>query len=104
MVRIPQPYSSVAAYAITATDDLLFRVINTDLWLSNANIHIVTNDALYGNVTIQPATATAGDILIYDTFNLADLYFRNAGAAANTTIYVVGIVMPKQRMHELGLV
>lgn len=100
---MPQPYSNVVTYSKTATDDLLFRVINTDLWLSNANIHCVTNDALYGDVTTQPATVNAGDILIFEKFNLADLYFKNAGAGSNTTIYVVGITMSKDEIEKLGL-
>lgn len=102
---MPQPYSTVVVYKHTATDDLQFRLVDTDIWLSNANIHCVTNDALYGNVTEQPVTVTAGDIITYDKFNLADLFFKNAGAAANTVIYCVGIAMSKLDIAEiLGLV
>ncbi len=100
---MPQPYSNVVTYTHTPADDLIFRVISTDLWLSNANIHCVTNAALYGDVTTQPATVSAGDILVFDNFNLADLFFRNAGAGANTTIYVVGIAMSKPDIKKLGL-
>lgn len=100
---MPQPYSNVVSYAHTATDDLIFKTISTDLWLSNANIHIVTNNAYYGDVNLQVAHADAGDILTFDDFNLANLYFRNYGAGLNATIYVVGIVMPKKRMRELGM-
>ena len=92
------------SYSHTATDDLQFRLVKTDLWLSNANIHIVTNDCKYGKVNDQPATATAGDILIFDNFNLADLYFINETAAANTTIYLVGITMSIKKMRELELI
>jgi hypothetical protein len=68
-----------------------------------ANIHCITNDALYGKVNHQPATVVAGDILPFQDFNLADMWFRNAGAAANTTIYIVGITMSKKRMEEMGI-
>jgi len=100
---MPQPYSNVVAYNHTATTDAIFRIVETDLWLSNANIHCITNDANYGNTTQQPATLSAGDILVYDNFNLADLFFRNTGAGANTVIYVVGITMSKVKMAELGI-
>ena len=96
-------YSNVVEYSHTATTDLIFNLVDTDLWLSNANIHCVTADAKYGNTTDQPATVNAGDILVFDNFNLKDLYFKNAGAGVNTTIYVVGITMSKQKMAELGL-
>jgi len=100
---MPSAYSNVVQYAHTAADDTLFHMVDVDLWLSNANIHIVTNNALYGDVTAQPATAAAADILVFDNFNLRDLYFRNAGAGANTTIYVVGVTMSKMKMAELGV-
>jgi hypothetical protein len=74
--------------------------MNTDLWLSNVNIHCVSNDALYGNVTEQVATLSAGDILTFDKINLADLYFRNAGAGLNTTLYAVGITMSEKEIRE----
>jgi hypothetical protein len=98
---LPQPYSSVVTYSKTATSDAQFRIMNTDLWLSNANIHCNTHDALYGNVTEQPATVSAGDILTFERFNLADLYFKNASAGDNTVIYVVGITMSKEEINKL---
>ena len=96
-------YSNVVSYSVKATDDNPFRISKSDLWLSNANIHCVTASALYGNAQEQPATVSAGDIVIFDDFNLADLYFKNASAGSNTTIYVVGITMSKAKMLELGL-
>lgn len=100
---MPQPYSNVIAYSHTATDNLQFRLIQTDLWIGEANIHIVTNNAVYGKVNLQPATANAGDILTFQNFNLADLWFANAGAGSNTSIFIVGITMSKPKMVELGL-
>jgi len=96
-------YSNVVEYSHTATSDAIFKMVDTDLWLSNANIHVLTNDAKYGNVTDQPATVNAGDILIFDNFNLKDLVFKNANAGSNTVIYVVGITMSKLKMAELGV-
>jgi hypothetical protein len=98
---MPQPYSNVVSYSKTATDDNLFRLVKTDLWLKNANIHCVTNGATYGDVANQDAGLSAGDILTFDDFNLADLYFKNASAGVNTTIYIVGITMSKKEIIEL---
>jgi len=68
-----------------------------------ANIHCVTNSALYGKVNHQPATINSGDIVPFQDFNLADMWFRNAGAGSNTTIYIVGITMSKKRMRDLEI-
>ena len=83
--------------------DKAFRLIQTTLWIREANIHIVTNDAKYGDVGSQPATVTAGDILVFEDFNLADLYFINETATADTIIYLVGITMSKGRMRDLEI-
>ena len=72
-----------------------------DVWLREANIHCITNSALYGNAQDQSATVSAGDILTFQKFNLGDLYFKNATAGANTVIYVVGVTMSKLEIKEL---
>jgi len=107
---MPQPYSTVVVYDSTLEPqhtqleaDLQFRLIPTDLWLREANIHVLTNDCLYGKVNNQPATASTGDILVFENFNLADLYFINATATADTLIYLVGITMSRSKMKELEL-
>ena len=99
----PQPYSSLVQYTYTATADTQFRVMNTPLWMREANVHCVTNNAKYGNVTDQPATINANDIVIFQDFNLADIYFKNATAGSNTTIYVIGVTMSRGRMRDMGL-
>lgn len=107
---MPQPYSTVVVYdstlepaATLLAADKQFNLVQDDLWLREANIHILTNDAKYGKVNNQPATVTAGDILVFEDFNLADLYFINATATSDTLIYVIGITMSKARLMELGV-
>lgn len=78
--------------------------MDVDLWVSEANIHVVTNDAKYGDFDVQLATITTADVPSFKDFNLRDLFFRNDGAAANTTIYIVGIRMTEARKEELGIV
>jgi len=97
---MPQPYSTVVVYDSTLEPqhtaleaDLQFRLIQTPLWLRSANIHVLTNDANYGKVGNQPATVAAGDILTFEDFNLADLWFINETATDDTLIYLVGVTM-----------
>jgi len=84
--------SNVVAVSKTATDDLKFRLFLTELWFREANIHCVTNDCKYGDTNTQDATITAGDIISFQDFNAADLFFINAAAGSNTTIYFVGVL------------
>lgn len=96
-------YESVITYQHTATDDLPFRIISTKLWLRTANIHVITNAADYGGLYNQDASVAAGNVVFFDDFNLADLYFKNSGAGANTIIRIVGVVMTPGRKKELGV-
>lgn len=88
--------SNVLVATRTATNDLKFRLAEADVWIREGNLHIITNNALYGDTIAQLATAAAGDIVTFQDFNLADLYFRNAVAGNNTTIHFVGV---KKEMH-----
>ena len=97
------PLSNVVTYTHTATDDLKFRLVQADLWLRSANIHVVTNSANYGDTNAQDATLTTVDVAFFEDFNLADLYFKNTGAGSNTTIRVVGIKMTDTYKAELGV-
>lgn len=100
---MPQPYSTVLVYSHTATDDDIFRLVDTDIWMREANIHCVTNACKYGSTTNQEATINAGDIIVFEDFNLADFFFKNSTAGSNCTIYCVGIAMSKKRMQELEI-
>ncbi|GAH69114.1 unnamed protein product [marine sediment metagenome] len=57
-------YANVISFTHTATDDLIFRLTSSHMWFREANMHIVTNDALYGDKDLQLgspyATATGG--------------------------------------------
>lgn len=80
------------AISKTATDDLKFRLVQNEMWFREGNFHIITNNAKYGDTNTQDATITAGDIVTFQDFNLGDLFFINASAGSNTTIYFVGIL------------
>jgi len=85
----------------TATSDNPFRLSSSALWLKDANIHVVTNSAKYGNAQSRPATISAGDIVSFQDFNLYDMFFENASAGDNTTIYIVGVTMSKPEIRKL---
>lgn len=95
--------SSVISLKHTATDDLKFHLVDVDLWVSEVNIHIVTNNAKYGDFNEQNATITTNDVPFFHDVNLKDFFFKNAGAAANTTIYLVGIRMSEGRKKDLEI-
>ena len=97
----PQLYSNVVSYSHTASDDLQFRLVSNDIWLREANIHVVANGALYGDTYTQVASISAGDIVSFQKFNLADIWFKNSSAGSNTVVYVVGITMSKKEIAEL---
>lgn len=88
-------------FAHTATDDLKFRLVQNDLWIREANIHITTFDANYGDNNTQDATASAGDILTFQDFNLADLFFKNTGAGSNTVITAVCVLATRGHLKDL---
>lgn len=96
--------SSVIFLKHTAANDLKFHLVDVDTWVSEANIHVVTHNAKYGNFDEQLATITTNDVPFFHDFNIADLYFKNAGVGDNTTIYLVGIRMTEARKQELGLI
>jgi hypothetical protein len=87
----------------TATTDAMFNLTTADLWMREANIHVETNNAKYGDRAGQDAQITAGDVVIFEDFNLLDVFFKNAGAGANTVIRVVGVVMTEGRKKDLGI-
>ena len=93
----------VVYYTHTAAADTQFRLITEDLWLREANIHCLTNNALYGDYNTQNATFNTGDVISFQDFNLADMYFKNATGGSNTVIRLVGIVMSIGRKKELGI-
>jgi hypothetical protein len=95
--------SNVIVFSHTATDDLKFRLVENDLWIREANIHITTQAAKYGDTNTQDAELSAGDVLTYQDFNLADLFFKNAGAGANTTVTAICILLTEGRKKELGV-
>lgn len=88
----------------TATDDNAFSLTPADTWVREGNIHVETNNAKYGDRSAQDATINAGDIVYFQDFNLADIFFKNAGAGANTVVRFVGVVMTPARKRELGIV
>ena len=72
--------------------------------MREANIHVVTNNAQYGDSAAQEAAITTTDVLCFQDFNAGDLFFKNAGAGSNTTINLVGIKMTEGHKKELEVV
>lgn len=96
--------SSTISLSHTATDNNKFHLVDVDLWVSEVNIHVLLQDAKYGDFDVQEATITTNDVPFFKDVNLADLYFKNDGAGANTKIVLVGIRMTEARKKELGII
>lgn len=96
-------YPNVFTLKHTATSDIAFRLASKDMWVREANIHCITNGALYGDAINQDASLDANDILVFQDFNMKDLFFKNATGGSNTTIYIVGIEMTEGRKKDLGI-
>jgi len=94
--------SNVVTFNHTATDNNKFNLTTSDFWVREANIHIVTNDAKYGDENNQDASIAAGGILSFQDFNLKDLFFKNATGGSNTTIQCIAIKMTDKYKQSLG--
>lgn len=53
------------------------------------NVYILTQNALYGDGTINEAPQSANSSFWLDNGDLKDLWFKNAGAGANTKIVAI---------------
>jgi len=89
--------------SITATTDAPFSLSYADVWLREVNIQILSNDALMGDRSGQDFAMATGAVASFPYINLADVFIKNAGAGANTTVVVNGVVMTPamvKRMFE----
>lgn len=101
-----QEFPSLIVKTHTATDDLIFKLVTTDLWFEDINIHCYTQNTKYGDATDLTniyGLIYANDVVSFRNCNLNDIYFMNAGAGANTTITAVGVRMTNARKRELGI-
>jgi len=89
----------------TATSDAKFALTYSPLWCREVNIHVLTNDARYGdtNISASNPSITAGNGISFQDVNLQDIFFQNSGAGANTTIMAIGVKMTPGRMREMGV-
>lgn len=90
----------------TATNDLKFKLTYAPLWCREANIHILTNDACYGDsdITTSDPSIGAGNGLSFQDFDISQLFFINSTPGSNTTIVAECIPMTEARKVQLGVV
>jgi len=97
---IPQ-LSNIIQFSHTATADTKFRLVQNDLWIKAANIHVVTNAAYYGDTNNQSGAAAANSVITFEDFNLADLFFKNAAAGVNTTIVAICVLATERYKKQV---
>lgn len=96
--------SNVVTFTHTAVNDLAFKLTIKDLWIKDGNFHIATQNANYGDRNTQAVTVTTAQVLSFESFNLNDIFFRNATGGLNTTVYFIGILMTEGEKEAKGLV
>lgn len=100
MSSIPILYRS----STTAIADTAFKVVPDDTWFESIDMFILDNNAFMGDLRDQDVPIYANDIYyLLHPVNLNDFYFKNAGAAANTRVVVVGVLLTDLRKKELGI-
>jgi hypothetical protein len=90
----------------TATNDLKFKLTYNPLWCREANIHILTNAACYGDsdITTSDPSIAAGNGISFQDFDVSQIFFINAVGGSNTTIVAECIPMTEGRKQELGVI
>lgn len=98
--------SSIRTFDYTATADTKFKLTTQPFLCREANIHILTNDARYGdiNITSSYPSITAGNGVSYQDFDLNDIYFMNSAGGSNTHVVATCIQMTPKRAKDLGLI
>lgn len=62
------------------------------LVLDDCNIHVITNDAKYGNFAIVDAIIYAGDVAWFRHLNLNQLVVKNSTPGSNAVMTIVGTI------------
>ena len=100
MSSIPILYRS----SHTAATDAAFKVVPSDTWFESIDIFIYDNNAYMGDIRDQDVLIQANDIYyLLHPVNLNNFFFKNAGAAANIRVVVVGVLLTDIRKRQLGI-
>lgn len=89
----------------TATADTKFALTYGKLWAREANFHVLTHAARYGDYNItsaNPSIAATNGISFQDC-DISQFFFMNSAAGDNTTIICIYVPMTKKHMEELGV-
>lgn len=93
---------SIVSLSYTASADTPFVITDHDIPFYDANFHVSTQNALYGDMVSQEAPASVGDVISFRNGNIKDIFFKNAGAGANTKIICVATVPTNYVSDALG--
>lgn len=86
--------STVYSKTVTAADDNAFQIENDPLnVITGCNIHCYSQDAYYGNLTLQASVIAANAVVWFDKpIRVSDLWFKNKTAGQNTQIVITGVL------------
>jgi hypothetical protein len=74
-----------------AVADTARRFETTAKKLRNVTILVSGKAQLFGTSTTQDYPVNPGDTLSYDYIDISTLYFKNAAAGENGTVYILGV-------------
>ena len=74
-----------------AAADTARRFETTAKKLRNVTILVSGKSQLFGDDTAQDYPVNPGDTLSYDYIDISTLYFKNAAAGENGTVYILGV-------------
>ena len=88
----------------TPSNDLMFKLVDSDMWFSSVNVTALLNDAFYGDRVDQDSPFYVSDVFYFDApTNLNELYFKNLNAGSNCKIVATGVLILKAELKRLGL-
>jgi len=96
--------SSFLSFSKTATADTPFRLTEESIPFYDANFHVLSNDAYYGDAAVLEAPQYAGDRTFFTKADLKDLWFKNYTAGSNTKVVGVATVPTTYVLQSLGLI
>ena len=80
---------------LTMTDDHAHRFSRREYTLRDVTVSVADNTMWFGNQSRQTFPRTTSQELTFVFLDLQDFYFKNAAAAANGTVHILGTTVYK---------
>jgi hypothetical protein len=98
-----QDTKSITSFSLTCADAPK-PLTTTPTPFYDANFHVTTHPAYYGDGLRQQSPATVGSVITFQNGNLADIFFKNYTAGSNSVIECVATVPLTWVKQKLGMI